>query len=574
MLIGWIPLPFSRESATSTRQPQNGQHNGRKRQRGGGDSTNNDTDNDRARKRSRKEGKAKEDTASQRVPASDEPRRSNRDRNSGDGSNWWQTTAASATAAAGSPAGSAAKTATKSGKTGKAGREKIGKPGRPAKSAVAAEATESAPANKPTKATKAARAEKAAGAADTSTDKPRRGRPRASHSSTEAAAEPPTTNSPAPKKPKKAKTGTAKSPRANKKNRKSGASAAAGSSPTIASPQPRPRAKPQPRQTVEEGEEQEAEDNKEEEADNDDDDDDDLQQPFRQLVPRTRLVPLATMTNKWAPLDRDAIAAVQSLLDECARPVLARLGSSSEKKDRQDIARQAVAGVTRRLRSKLVKGIPFPTDANGGKSKKVAKKQLATMPKAAPATDVSFLSEPTAETHALQSQLTPLQHAVALLASERRREEAALADEYAQLRALETNAQAELRTWRERQRRQHVLADGSHRGHNDARNASGSLAAGVSRATVGPGQDGQAQAAKDNKDSRDSRDETNGLFSDSFDSSAVDLTSLGNHMESVRANLQQIDGVVAAMARSRAALQDVLGERLSGDQYERVLLGR
>ena len=278
--------------------------------------------------------------------------------------------------------------------------------------------------------------------------------------------------------------------------------------------------------------------------DDDDDDNDELQQPFRQLVPRTRLVPLATMTNKWAPLDRDAIAAVQSLLDECARPVLARLGSSSEKKDRQDAARQAVAGVTRRLRSKLVKGIPFPTDANGAKSNRKPAKKL----KAADATRVSFLSEPTAEMHALQSQLTPLQHAVALLASERRREEAALADEYAQLRALETNAQAELRTWRERQRRQHVLADGSPE-------------AGLFPRTVGPEQDGH-------------KDDTNGLFSDSFDGSVVDLTSLGNHMESVRGNLQQIDGVVAAMARSRAALQDVLGERLSGDQYERVLLGR
>lgn len=48
---------------------------------------------------------------------------------------------------------------------------------------------------------------------------------------------------------------------------------------------------------------------------------------------------------------------------------------------------------------------------------------------------------------------------------------------------------------------------------------------------------------------------------------------IGNHMESLRSNLQQIDGVLPAIVKSRAALQGVLHQHLDPAQYEQAVLG-
>ena len=44
-------------------------------------------------------------------------------------------------------------------------------------------------------------------------------------------------------------------------------------------------------------------------------------------------------------------------------------------------------------------------------------------------------------------------------------------------------------------------------------------------------------------------------------------------MESMRSNLQQIDGVLPAIAKSRAALQGVLHQYLDPAQYDQAVLG-
>jgi len=48
---------------------------------------------------------------------------------------------------------------------------------------------------------------------------------------------------------------------------------------------------------------------------------------------------------------------------------------------------------------------------------------------------------------------------------------------------------------------------------------------------------------------------------------------VANHMESIRANLGQIDGVLPAIGRSKAALQATLAKYLDREQYEQVVLG-
>lgn len=44
-------------------------------------------------------------------------------------------------------------------------------------------------------------------------------------------------------------------------------------------------------------------------------------------------------------------------------------------------------------------------------------------------------------------------------------------------------------------------------------------------------------------------------------------------MESMKGNLKPIDGVLPAIVKSKAALQQVLLKHLDDEQYENVLLG-
>lgn len=46
-----------------------------------------------------------------------------------------------------------------------------------------------------------------------------------------------------------------------------------------------------------------------------------------------------------------------------------------------------------------------------------------------------------------------------------------------------------------------------------------------------------------------------------------------SHMESMRANLGQIEGVLPAIAKSKAALQGTLCQYLDPEQYHQVLFG-
>ena len=48
---------------------------------------------------------------------------------------------------------------------------------------------------------------------------------------------------------------------------------------------------------------------------------------------------------------------------------------------------------------------------------------------------------------------------------------------------------------------------------------------------------------------------------------------IGSHMESMRSNLQQIEGVIPGIAKSKGALQAVLHRHLTPQQYDQALLG-
>ncbi|CAK7228672.1 hypothetical protein SBRCBS47491_006985 [Sporothrix bragantina] len=293
--------------------------------------------------------------------------------------------------------------------------------------------------------------------------------------------------------------------------------------------------------------------------------------PFRQLVPRTRMVPMATMANKWAPLERDAIAAVHALMEECARPVIARVraagsgGGGAANERQQEQTRQAISSVTRRLRSKLVKGIPFPPGTVVVSSRRGRRSTKGQDDNISSGLEADFNYESAAEgALALEQQLTPIQHAIALLERERKCEEAALEADYAKLRELETNAQVDLRTWRERARKAHVLAPvDADTGNGDHSNKNLLQVELVVR----------APASDENNEKDENDQQSGGLFENLSKDLSTTAAQLSSHMDSMKANLQQIDGVVPAIIQSKAALQHVLHERLDPLQYERILLG-
>ena len=173
---------------------------------------------------------------------------------------------------------------------------------------------------------------------------------------------------------------------------------------------------------------------------------------YRHLKARVRHVPRATIEDRWTPLEAGAIASVTALLRLAERPVLERLAHSER---RHDQARAALRSVSRRLTTKITRGLPFPPAAVSGPgsisvpgagNRKLSPRELEMDFEGAAAT-----------VRSLEAQLDPLRHAVELLRVEKEAVDAELARDYAVLQTLETNARAEGRLRRERLRKAHVL---------------------------------------------------------------------------------------------------------------------
>lgn len=130
-----------------------------------------------------------------------------------------------------------------------------------------------------------------------------------------------------------------------------------------------------------------------------------------------------------------------------------------DKNFRRDHAHAAMSAINRRLKSKLVKGMPFPPP-----SAKIsaAMRKSDSRPNKTTGTHEEELNFEKTVNHVqtLHKQLGPLQHSVAVLQREKERQEAALEKDYEDLHVLEANARAEVRTWQQRGRRAHILAPG------------------------------------------------------------------------------------------------------------------
>ncbi|KXH41229.1 hypothetical protein CSIM01_03435 [Colletotrichum simmondsii] len=276
----------------------------------------------------------------------------------------------------------------------------------------------------------------------------------------------------------------------------------------------------------------------------------------RHIAARVRQVPRSVIEEKWSPLTNPSLSIVSNLLRLAERPVLQRIPGSEKRRDQ---AASALHLITNRLVKKLSRGLPFPPASappTGGKNS--SKKLLETDGGRVEELNFERVIEGVA---ALERQLDPLLHAVDLLKTEKEREEKALEEDYDTLRTLEANARSEARNFKDSLRKTHVLVP-------EATKPGTAAAAGAENVVKHDDLDFNFIVSEEGVGSGTP------LFKDLEDDELRGLAGqVGSHMESMRANLQQIDGVVPQIVKSRAALQDVLFKHLDQQSFENVLFG-
>lgn len=261
------------------------------------------------------------------------------------------------------------------------------------------------------------------------------------------------------------------------------------------------------------------------------------------------------------------------MLAEAQRPVILRLEKTQQ---RREHASAALGHVTRRVRTKLIKGLPFPAPTAGTGT-------TSARAHAGRYEDEFDFERTVNAMQTLENTLNPLLHSVGLLEREIEREEVALAREYEHLHKLETNARSKAREWKDRARKEHVLAPGA---RNKGSEGGDGLESGdpleLVPAAEGNGVRGglfKVYLLYFSSHARYHADLRNFQYSNIFlqgleDEELLTLSrQIGSHMESMKGNLQQIGGVVPAITKSKGALQQVLLKHLDKEQYETILLG-
>ncbi|KAL2132376.1 hypothetical protein VTI74DRAFT_3886 [Chaetomium olivicolor] len=272
---------------------------------------------------------------------------------------------------------------------------------------------------------------------------------------------------------------------------------------------------------------------------------------YSHLTTLTRQIPRSTISAKWTPLDTPSITAIDSIIADSTRPVLHRL---RDRDARHAQAQTILRTFAARLHSKLVKGMPFPPPSIPSSTKSKTKGRGKTGSAGGREAELDF--EQTVDAiAALERALDPLLHSVELLKKEKEREEGLLRREYESLRKLEMNARAQARGWKEQR--------GRGRGHVLLPHLQGG-------GRSGNGEwDGERRLEVAKMGER-----ACGIFTDVQDEELLALSQqIGNHMESMKSNLGQIEGVLPAIEKAKAALQGTLCEYLDQEQYDQVVLG-
>ncbi|KAH7320088.1 CENP-Q, a CENPA-CAD centromere complex subunit-domain-containing protein [Stachybotrys elegans] len=261
--------------------------------------------------------------------------------------------------------------------------------------------------------------------------------------------------------------------------------------------------------------------------------------PYVHVASRVRRIRQSTIQEKWTPLGGASLAVAADMLQLGQQPILQRLDSTQQRRGHASSALHLVAG---RIMRKMRKGLPFPPAS-------MAPSAARGEADAGRETELDFEKVLDAR-QALERRLDPSLHAVELLRREKERLERELERDYQALKALEVSARAQAREQRSLLKKAHVLAP-------EAKPAS---------------QRNPEPRLMLNHQHGDSA--ITSPFTDIEDTELQALAlQLGGHAESISTNLQQVEGIVPQLSRSKAMLQDVLQRYLDASQYEQVVLG-
>ncbi|KAI0452579.1 CENP-Q, a CENPA-CAD centromere complex subunit-domain-containing protein [Xylaria acuta] len=244
--------------------------------------------------------------------------------------------------------------------------------------------------------------------------------------------------------------------------------------------------------------------------------------PYRHITERTRRVTHEVIESKWSSLDPSSITNIAGLLHSVSLPTLLHV-VPKQYAHAEDVLEKVIRGLCKRSAR-----LPFPP--------------ASTLPRREDELDFERTQS---AVEVLLSQLDPLQHSVELLRREKERAEKDLEREYKVLDRLSTNARAEARERRDRLRKVHVLVPTTT--YDSVTNDINLLPADKAASQV---------------------------FAGVQDEEMLSLAGqINNHMESMRGNLQQIDGVLPAIAKSHALLRTTLQPQFDQKQLESITLG-
>lgn len=282
---------------------------------------------------------------------------------------------------------------------------------------------------------------------------------------------------------------------------------------------------------------------------------------YRQLESRPYHVSRTVISDKWTPLDDSSIKAVSAILADTTRFVLSQYQLQGAQ-ERYHQTHEVLNKLSSRILLKLRNGLPFPPPTH----KPTGRRSEGTSH-----TDELNIESTVDTIEASQRTLNPLLDSIKLLEAEKRKEEAALKDDYRNLTALEANAKSEARSWKENQRKKHALVVTGH--EEDGVDDEDGLKLAKPRADAQPaalfGVSSSLWRIKHTRIASDSL-----LQTTADDEEVVAMAhQISSHMESMRGNLQPLQDILPAMGKSKAALQTVLQKNLSAPQFERVLLG-
>ncbi|KAG4257010.1 hypothetical protein FPRO03_04020 [Fusarium proliferatum] len=274
--------------------------------------------------------------------------------------------------------------------------------------------------------------------------------------------------------------------------------------------------------------------------------------PYLHIASFKRTIRSSKVAADWTGLSGASLPTTKSILKLAQQPILQRMAPTN---NRRTHASAALHLVYRRMERKLARGLPFPP---GNPSSKTTKRRLDADGGRALELDFEAVLDGKA---ALERQLVPGMHAVELLKAEKERMGRELERDYEKLRNLEANARAQTRERKDLFRKAHVLTPTSRPASKDQD---------TTFVTDTKDQESLKVSLFHGISLRPENSQKQDIVNTPLEPIALQLA---DHVESIRGNLQQADGLTPQLSRTKAALQDVLQRYLDEVTYEQVVIG-